>query len=310
MPLSIYARPNGKVVGDWFQSQRAMAKVYEDVTGNMIAYEAEPSTATIGNSKIYARMSSNSSTASSWDWYGGEDYGCGTGGIIAMDYGTGSTDASVWVEVENGWSNYGKPCKTKVLEWRVGYEDCTTTGSYNRVYLPTTASVKYRAWYEDGHIRPVDPKNRLRDMILRRQAPMVFTTSKTRNPLQVAADIREERARETLRRVLGESKFRGYITNGFVSVKAKSGLVYQIFPGHGITAVYDRGKMVDRLCVVLRGNFPPTDSLIMRYLMILNNEQQFRGYAIKHSVNQVPRQNPKIDERPLTEIFRELKGVA
>ncbi len=33
MTVSIYARNNGKVVGDWFQSQRAIAKCYEEVTG-------------------------------------------------------------------------------------------------------------------------------------------------------------------------------------------------------------------------------------------------------------------------------------
>ncbi len=277
----------------------------------MIAYEAEPSWDTMQSTKVYARV--NTDTNASWGWYGGEDYGVATGGIIQMDYGCGVTTeaSSMWVEIENGWEAYGKPCKSKVLEWRVSEYDCTTTANTYRIHCPTSATV-YKTWrYEDGYIKPADPQSRLRKMIASRQAPMVITASKTRNPLKVAADIREERARETLRRVLGEEKFRNYVSNGFVSVKARSGLVYQIFPGHGITCVYDRGKMVDRLCVVLNGSFPPTDSLIMRYLMILNNEQQFRGYAIKHSVNQVPQQTVKIDTRPLTEIFRELKkGVA
>lgn len=92
--------------------------------------------------------------------------------------------------------------------------------------------------------------------------------------------------------------FRPYIHNG---------LVYQIFPGHGITCVFDQGQLVDRLCVVLRGNFPPTDSLIMRYLIILNNEQQFRSYAIKHTPRAEVLTIGEADTRPLAEIFKELK---
>jgi hypothetical protein len=97
-------------------------------------------------------------------------------------------------------------------------------------------------------------------------------------------DIRETRARETLKRVLGDDKFKRFLKHGFVSVRAKSGLVYQIFPAHGITNVYRDGEHIERLCVVLRGSFPPTDSLIMRYLLILNDERDFRKHAIEHKV--------------------------
>jgi hypothetical protein len=90
-------------------------------------------------------------------------------------------------------------------------------------------------------------------------------------------------------------------------------LTYQIFPGHGITAVYDRGIMVERLCVVLAGKFPPTDSIIMRYLLILNDENEFRKLAIPHGVTQARRHKvtPRSiqAERSLVEIYRELKAA-
>ena len=89
-----------------------------------------------------------------------------------------------------------------------------------------------------------------------------------------------------------------------------SGLSYQIFPAHGITNVYCDGLQVERLCVVLRGDFPPTDSLIMRYLVILNDENRFRGYAIKHNVFQKQPQVITGDQRSLSEIFKGLKKVA
>jgi hypothetical protein len=272
----------------------------------------------VGNS-VYARVPYTAATDSACDWYGGEGYGVGTGGIVQA-----ATD-SIWLKVENGWDNFGEPCKSKVLEWKMVSDSCATTTNN---YATTTNNYGWKECVSNYttidlvidvgggggrcsiYLKPkLNPASRLRQMIASRQAPMIIT-SKNRNPLRVAADIREERARETLRRVLGESKYRNYVSNGFVSVKAKSGLVYQIFPGHGVSCIFDRGKMVERLCVVLKGDFPPTDSLIMRYLMILNNEQQFRGYGIPHSVSQVPRQTPKIDQRPLTEIFAEIKGAA
>lgn len=154
-------------------------------------------------------------------------------------------------------------------------------------------------------------KSRLRQIIDGRCSPnIIIRQNDRRKPLPMPEDIREQRARETLRRVVGDKKFTNFLRAGFLSVKAKSGLVYQIFPGHGITCVFNQGKLVDRLCVVLQGGFPPTDSLIMRYLMILNNENQFRSYAIKHSTTVQVQQYGTADMRPLAEIFKELKEKA
>ena len=210
-----------------------------------------------------------------------------------------ASSCDAWIEIEDTYGdciNYGTAATTiKYSQWG----DCGITN---------TIKIKYRnaasTWYECGTFRPVvKPGDRLREIIQARQAPMILVS---RTPLMTPKDIREIRARETLCRVIGEDKFQRFLKDGFVSVRAKSGLVYQIFPGHGITNVYKEGDHIERLCVVLRGEFPPTDSLIMRYLIILNDENRFRGYAIKH---QVIAKKPQIvaDERSLTEIFRDLK---
>jgi len=161
---------------------------------------------------------------------------------------------------------------------------------------------------------PVTPNERLKAIIQKRQAPM-FLPSRGgdfydlgRNPLQKTNDEREARARQTLHRVIGSEKYRKFIKHGFVSVTAKSGLTYQIFPSHGITCVYKRGEMVERLCVVLKGQFPPTDSLIMRYLMILNNEEEFRDISISHKVFKPKPRLQEVDHRPLAVIYQELKN--
>ena len=146
---------------------------------------------------------------------------------------------------------------------------------------------------------------RLREILNNRMAPGILSVKS----LGYTQDVREMRARETLRRVIGEDKFRDFVRKGSVSVRAKSGLMYQIFPGSNFTKVYDRGKLIEQLCVVLMGGFPPTDSLIMRYLLLLNNESFFRSKAIKHSVH-TPIVAKESDQRSLVEIFKELKHAA
>ncbi len=158
---------------------------------------------------------------------------------------------------------------------------------------------------------PLSLEDRIRDIITQRHAPAVVR-NEYRKALPHTTDIRELRARETLRRVIGDDKFQRLVRDGFVSVRGKDNLHYQIFPGHGITCVFDKGKMIERLCVILKGDFPPTDSIIMRYLMLLNNPAQFRSFAIKHSVFERQPTILKFDEPTLTlaEIYREMKRQA
>jgi len=233
---------------------------------------------------------------------------------LATDDATGwvvrrpGTASSQWVQVRWERATSDTNCLTLAEPHQWAWEGTNATS-----IARTTMKVIYRVgegWSDCPGVvyYPVKtPEERLKEILQARQAPMVIGTRKS---LQMSADERERRARDTLRRVLGEAKFRNFIKCGFVSVKAKSGRMYQIFPGHGITCVYEGEKLVERLCVVLTGNFPPTDSLIMRYIMILNNEQQFRGFAVKHGVEGFQRRQnvAERDQRPLSEIFKELKG--
>lgn len=231
------------------------------------------------------------------------------------------------VTVKISFSNSGTSSSSD-LTYPVGYGPTSATGDWT-VWDSSDSSGTTASWttkYIEDYIefihdgfwksdvwernRP-DPKNRLAEIIRKRQGPAVHVNNDRRQPLKPTGDIREQRARETMRRVLGDREYRRFMKHGFVSVKGKTGLVYQIFPGHNFTCVFEKGKLVDRLCVVLRGNFPPTDSLMMRYLMILNNEEEFRKYAIQQS-----RHSPKIfqfgkqeQEKSLVEIYRELKAA-
>lgn len=187
--------------------------------------------------------------------------------------------------------------------WTRGY-----AGSWDNVRSYTSNDCQWRLIKEDPVPLP-PPGSRLRDIIQARQAPMLIVPN--RKPLVAAPDIREIRARETLRRIVGDDRFRRFLKNAFIHVRGKSGKSYQIFTGHGMTNVFENGQQVERLCVVLDGDFAPTDSLLMRYLLILNSEEEFRKLAISHSVyNPAKFRSNEPDLRPLPEIFRSLKAVA
>ncbi len=147
---------------------------------------------------------------------------------------------------------------------------------------------------------------RLREILRSRHAPAIILST----PIKSPQDQREERARETLRMMLGEDKYRRFLARGFVAIRAKSGLVYRLFPGYRQVEVYKLGVLIEKLCIVLRGDFPPTDWLIMRYLLVLNDEADFRKRANLNRIGAHARVEPlarPIDNRPLAEIFAELR---
>lgn len=206
----------------------------------------------------------------------------------------GISKISAAYDTYNTW----KKCSTDATTWNFTKNTCT---------YDTTDCIDWTGSNWRTQPRPVPVGDRIRQMMRDRQGPHIIGSRKS---MPLSNCVKETRARETLLRVVGNDKFRCFLKHGFISVRAKSGLVYQIFPGHGITKVFNRGKLEERLCVVLSGTFPPTDSIIMRYLLILNDEQEFRKYAIPHSVSIPVTPRSIVEEKSLVEIFRELKAAA
>lgn len=258
------------------------------------------------------------------------------GGTELMDYGTdygttGITYAGIGAYLSgNDWHDQKKMSYTiydnnNLLETTTMNSVCkqytctsTISENYLRKYDYGSTSGSYilnEGMYNNSYDgvtwtipAPIPPSERMRQMIQARMAPAFH---RSRTSLSIAMDVREERARQTLRRIIGDQAFKKFMRDGFITVVPKSGLTYRIYPGSGMTEVYDRGIMVDRLCVVLQGEFPPTDSILMRYLLILNDEGEFSRYAIKHYVSQsrstklvFPTQE---EAKPLTEAWAALK---
>lgn len=102
---------------------------------------------------------------------------------------------------------------------------------------------------------------------------------RSRRPLRVVEGP-EEKARYLLRNMIGEAAFRGYMKNGFISYRGASGLAYQIFPGHRAVKVWNQGAVIETICLVFQDpSLPDTDAVIMRLLMLENNEEEFRRLA-------------------------------
>ncbi len=227
------------------------------------------------------------------------------------DYGTYSGRADKYVYTK--WAE----CGTTDTYGTAG----TAANWYNNIDTDSTCNVKWNTtgwnWYKASYndlvsgLKPanVDPSQRISEIIASRQAPRIIIPDH-RKAIQEPKDIREMRARETLKRVVGVEKYRSFQTKGFISVKGKDGKYYQLYPGHGLTHVFDQGQLVEKLCVVWPGDFTPTDSLIMRFLMILNNPAEFWAKAIKHGSNNSRKKLvvEPVEARNLSDIFRELKA--
>jgi len=104
---------------------------------------------------------------------------------------------------------------------------------------------------------------------------------------RVAKSDPEYKARELLRDMVGDVPFRSYLKKGFVTVRGRSGLVYQVMRGqmnHSVRSFAPtkngRYKPFESLCIVFKDHdLPLTDSVVMRVMMCLYDEFGMRANA-------------------------------
>jgi len=90
-------------------------------------------------------------------------------------------------------------------------------------------------------------------------------------------DEREAKAIETLREMISETEYRKYIKYGFILVRGHSGAVYQIFREKSHTKVWEKGKLIEEICVRISDHdIPPTDNVIAFKVLIETSEDLFR----------------------------------
>ncbi len=212
----------------------------------------------------------------------------------------------------NVFRNNYKPFLTKDIT-----TDCTTShGNYLQTNTwtytdPVRSVYNAHSIYWEGRGNLPEPgvlaKDLLKEVIQARMAPAAIIRSTS---LGKTNDPRELRARQTLRMMIGEQEYAKYSVRGFVSIRGESGRNYQIFPGHRRTAVYQDGRKIEELCIVLSGEFPPTDSVIMRILLVQENEKKFSQISNvfpSHDTKKYNITRPS-DSRSLIEIFSDIKN--
>lgn len=87
----------------------------------------------------------------------------------------------------------------------------------------------------------------------------------------------EQIALECLREMITESDFRKYMRTGFLLIRGQSGLVYQIRRHSDHIRVWNRGKIVEEICIGIRDrNIPPTDRIVAMKVMIESDEDEIR----------------------------------
>jgi len=147
-----------------------------------------------------------------------------------------------------------------------------STDNSSSIALPFTAE-------QEKALKKQEFRNRIRRQLAPEARP------ENEGLLRCNNDPAELKARGLLRELVGEKAFRDYLRRGFISVKGKSGLFYRIFGGtrHMTSyAKHDDGKFYphEDICVVFCDrNLPLTDGVVMRLLLVENDEFALRRLA-------------------------------
>jgi len=146
-----------------------------------------------------------------------------------------------------------------------------------------------------GYNIPISKKQAFRNK-LKKQLRPDFTPANT-DLLACNADPAEQKARELLRELITASEFRNYLRRGFITVKGKSGILYRIFGGYKHMTSYakhDDGKYYkhEDICVVFNREMPMTDGVVMRLLLIENDEFSLRKLANVRNISPITTTKP------------------
>ena len=212
----------------------------------------------------------------------------------------------------------------------IGYEDVTNVkidysdGLYENLYLRGTAvntenyvttitGIRYPQYSTIAAgdtlyagIPPLSAADRYRAMILRNMNPDL--NSRNKDLMASNGNPAEMRARKLLRDLVGDDAFRRYLVRGFIVCHGPSGVVYRVHGGHGMVYSFTRsaeGKLeiFERFCVQFKDPaLPFTDAVIMRKLLVENDEFGLRASSIVSKVMPEPRRmQSDWTPRPLVE---------
>lgn len=151
-----------------------------------------------------------------------------------------------------------------------------TTGSNYQVTV--TAEIDPFAWEIIQKQQKDYAPTKIREHMRSRLVIKVSKKVPSRIPLthEQRVSAQELKARDTLRDMITEWEWRRYVTNGFIMVKGKSGIWYQVFGNGDRLKTYKDGKPFESLCIHTDRECPPSDHVINMKVMIEIDEEAVR----------------------------------
>lgn len=161
-----------------------------------------------------------------------------------------------------------------------------------------TGSVSIDMSVSDDFVRKVAADMNMEKMrkIMRNRHAISHKSKEDRRVMPMTAlQANEVKARETLREMITESEWRRYLTNGFIMVRAPSGLDYQIFGRGDRLKVFKANELVESVCIHTSHECPPTDHVInMKVLLEIDEEAVRKGGNIRKL--EAPRNERRLGE--------------
>lgn len=200
---------------------------------------------------------------------------------IGLDYTTAITDSTTAL-YSVPYSTYADGVSTANITWNV-YTDSTagTVVNGSAYWHPVTTSATGDSYIINTPA--YDWKQQIKNLI---KSNLLIKVGGNRRALK-QGDLKELKARDTLRDMITERDWRRYVTNGFIMVKGASDFSwngvqgpfwYQVFNDGRRVQVYKDGNHVHSICIHTDKICPPSDHVInIKVLVEIDESQVWSG---------------------------------
>lgn len=147
------------------------------------------------------------------------------------------------------------------------------------ITAPANYKLEDETWFElccsDGKTNPT-LQDKIRSTV---KANLCIITNTRGSTFPKMMKDAEKTALETLRDMITEQEYRNYLRYGFITVKGKSGRLYQISRTKSHTIVWENGKVIEEVCIRIKEGtvIPETDNVIAFKVMIETDENLFKS---------------------------------
>lgn len=231
--------------------------------------------------------------------------GTGIGTTLAQ----GQTMALAGINVANGSANQVTIQNLRIQNNQVVFTIHTNAGTVGNTFGQITFGSgnfgNFVISTGSSYGRWMSKEEMLRERIKQQLNPPIYVTRDGKKVLVKDKDLwdvqqtpEENRARGLLREMVGDMAFRRYLQRGFLMVKGGSGVMYKIYGGtassrnRGLIESYIKNPATgtftpfEAFCIQFKdAGLPHTDGVIMRKLLVENDEFGMRKLANVRAIN-------------------------